>query len=133
MSTIRNIGLVLAVCSVACFRFGPTAATFPLAALPNGATVSVQTAGQTANGELLAVRDDGLVILRGPRLAFVPYSNLRGARVAELPDYSVGAGAPEPARRAKLTAVSRYPQGIGAELQRKLLAQSGQTELEVLR
>ena len=133
MSTTRNIGLVLAVCSVACFRFGATGATLPLAALPNGATVSIQTTGETANGELLAVRDDGLVILRGPRLSFVPYNNLRSARIAELSDYSVGAGAPAPASRAKLTAVSRYPQGIGKELQRKLLAQSGQTELEVLR
>jgi len=132
MSTTRNIGLVLAVCSVACFRFGATGATLPLAALPNGATVSIQTTGETANGELLAVRDDGLVILRGPRLSFVPYNNLRSARIAELP-YSLGAGAPSAEERAKLTAVSRYPQGIGAELQRKLLAQSGQTELEVLR
>jgi hypothetical protein len=132
MSGIRNGGLLVVLCSVACFRFGPTGATFPLASLPNGATVSVQTTRQSATGELLAVRDDGLVILHGPRLALVPYSDLRSARIAELP-YSLGAGAPLPEERARLTAVSRYPQGIGTQLQQKLFAQSGQTELEVLR
>lgn len=130
----RNQGiLIVALCSVACFYVGPSAEKFPLAFGPNGATVTIQTTSQAVVGELLAVRDDGIVILRGSKLALAPYSDLQSAKVADLPDHSIGAGAPPPDRRASLNAVSRYPQGIGAELQRKLLAQSGQAELEVLR
>ncbi|HEY5021107.1 MAG TPA: hypothetical protein VII30_01335 [Gemmatimonadaceae bacterium] len=129
----RNHGILIAVlCSVACIHVGPSAEKFPLALSPNGATVTIQTTSQAVVGELLAVRDDGIVILRGSKLALAPYSDLQSAKVADLP-YSIGAGAPPPDRRASLNAVSRYPQGIGAELQRKLLAQSGQAELEVLR
>jgi hypothetical protein len=131
---MRNQGiLIAALCSVACFHIGPSAQEFPLAFSPSGATVTIQTTSQAAVGELLAVRDDGIVILRGSRLALAPYSDLQSAKVADLPDHSIGAGAPPPERRARLNAVSRYPQGIGAELQRTLLARSGQAELEVLR
>jgi len=93
----------------------------------------VVTTTQQVNGELLAVRDDGIVIRLQQRLALVPYASIRRVRVGELPDYSVGAGTPSPERRARLNALSRYPQGIGPDLQRVLFAQSSQTEFEVLR
>lgn len=133
MPGIRNSIFITALCSVACFHFGPTADKFLLATGPNGATVTVQTASQSATGELLAVRDDGVVILRGAKLAFAPFADLRSVKVPVLSDYSIGAGAPPLDRRARLNALSRYPQGISAELQRKLFAQSGQTALDVLR
>jgi hypothetical protein len=132
MSRIRNVILITALCSVACFHIGPSAENFPLASRPNGAPVTVQTTSQSVAGELLAVRDDGVVILHESRLALARYSDLRSLKVAELADYSIGAGAPPPDRRAKLNTLSRYPQGIGAELQQKLFALSGQAELEVL-
>ena len=132
MPGIRISIFIAALCSIACFHFGPTADKFPLATGPNGATVTVQTTSQSATGELLAVRDDGVVFLRGPKLAIAPFGDLRSVKVAMLSDYSIGAGTPPPDRRARLNAVSRYPQGISAELQRKLLAQSGQTALDVL-
>ena len=133
MPRIQSMLLIVALCSVGCFHIGPSVEDFPLASRPNGATVTIQTTSHSATGELLAVRDDGVVIQQGSKLAFAPYSDLRSVSVAELADYSIGAGAPPPERRANLNAVSRYPQGIGAELQRKLLAQAGQAELEVLR
>jgi hypothetical protein len=132
MPGIRNSILITALSSVACFHIGPTAERFPLALGPNGATVTVQTTSQSATGELLAVRDDGVVILRGSKLTLAPFADLHSVKVAVLSDYSIGAGAPPPDRRARLNALSRYPQGIGAELQRKLFSQSGQAELEVL-
>lgn len=132
MPGFRRFVLIPALCSVACFHIGPSAEKFPLASVPNGVTVNVQTTSQSAAGELLAVRDDGLVIQRGPRLAFAPYANLVAAKVAELSDYSIGAGAPGLEQRTRLNAVSRYPQGIGAALQQKLLSRAGQTEMEVL-
>ena len=133
MPGIRMSIFIAALGSVACFHIGPTADKFPLALGPNGAMVTVQTTNQWATGELLAVRDDGVVILRGSKLAIAPFADLRSVKVTVLSDYSIGAGAPPPDRRARLNAVSRYPQGIGPELQRKLLAQSGQTALDVLR
>ena len=132
MPVIRSFVLA-ALCSVACFHIGPSAANFPLASVPNGVTVSVRTTGQSVNGELLAVRDDGIVIQYGSKLAFARYADLRSAKVMELSDYSIGSGAPPLEQRARLNSVSRYPQGIGAALQQKLLSQAGQTEMEVLR
>lgn len=133
MSRIRNIIFITVLCSAACFHIGPSAENFPLASRPNGATVTVQTTSQSVAGELLAVRDDGVVILHGSTLALAPYSDLRSVKVVDLTDYSIGAGTPQPEPRAKLNALSRYPQGISAALQQKLFAQSGQAELEVLR
>jgi hypothetical protein len=111
---------------------GPSAANLNLISIPNGATVTVRTNSQQFSGELLSVRDDGIVILREERLALVPYGSIRSVIVSDLPAYSVGAGVPSAERRARLNALSRYPQGIGTELQGKLFAQSKQTELEVL-
>jgi hypothetical protein len=133
MSTIHRIGLIAIFCCLACWRVGKTAADLNLAQSPNGATVSVLTSTLQVDGELLAVRDDGIVILHGSRMTLIPYGSVRRARVKELSDYSIGAGTPSPDRRARLNSLSRYPQGIGPELQRKLFAQLGQTELEVLR
>lgn len=134
MSMNRIIILAGALSLAACFHFGPTAETFPLASSPNGATVNATlTSGGTVGGELLSVRDDGVVLLRAGKLVLVPYTALSGLKVDKLDDYSLPAGTPSPERRARLTVVSRYPQGINAELQQKLFAQSGQTELEVVR
>jgi hypothetical protein len=133
MPRIRGFILITALCSVGCFHIGPSAEASRFASAPNGATVNVQTTGQFVSGELLSVRDDGIVILHGSMLALVPYASLRSAKVTEIPDYSIGGGAPPLDRRAHLNSISRYPQGIGAALQRKLLSQSGQTEMEVLR
>lgn len=133
MSTIHRISLISVICCVGCFHVGPSGTELDLARIPNGATLTVQTSTQRVEGELLAVRDDGLVILRASRLTLIPYASIQRAQVRELPDYSVGAGTPPPDRRERLNSLSRYPQGIGPELQRKLFAQSGQTELEVLR
>ena len=133
MSTIHRIGLIAIIFCVGCWRVGPSGMELDLARSPNGATLNVLTPTQHVQGELLAVRDDGIVILRGSRLTLIPYASIRRAEVRELPDYSLGAGTPTPERRAGLNSLSRYPQGIGPELQRRLFAQSGQTELEVLR
>ena len=134
MSTIRIMKLAAAISLVGCFHFGPTAETLPLASTPNGATVtaSLTTLG-AASGELLSVRDDGVVLLRANRLVLVPYAVLRGLRVEKLDDYSIPGGTPSAERRARLNVLSRYPQGINSALQQKLLAQAGQTEIEIVR
>ena len=133
MSGIHRFSLLALLGSIACFRVGPSGANLSLATMPNGAMVTVATNTRQVYGELLSVRDDGIVVLKDQRLALVPYTSIRSVRVSELEAYSIGAGAPSPERRARLNALSRYPQGIGLGLQKVLFAQSAQTELEVLR
>ena len=133
MRAIHRISLASVLCCTACFKVGPSTQDLSLATIPNGARVAVQTNTQQVSGELLAVRDSGIVIVFGGRMALVPYPSIRRVMVNELGQYSVGAGTPSAENRAKLNLVSRYPQGIGAELERRLLARTGQTSLEVVR
>jgi hypothetical protein len=133
MRAIQRMSLVAVLCCTACFKVGPSTQDLSLVTSPNGARVDVQTNTQRVSGELLAVRDSGIVISLGGRVALVPYPSVRRVMVAELGQYSVGAGTPSPENRAKLNLVSRYPQGIGAELERRLLVRTGQTSLEVVR
>jgi hypothetical protein len=95
-------------------------------------------------GELLAVRDTALLILReassdgatppAPRVVLVP---LRGIRVGEFQQLHgsprIEAGRFHPAEAlAQVRLVSRYPQGVSDDLLQALLAVYHQTQLDVL-
>ncbi len=123
--------LVLAGCHV-----GSRAETFVPAR--GGAGVSVEVAlrgGDEFKGELLAVADTGLLLLRDRRIALVRASSARGVRLAQRGDVAIdvkdGRFAPTDAlSEARL--VSRFPQGLTPELLRRLLAAYGQVEPDVV-
>ena len=133
MRAIHRMSLVSVLCCTACFKVGPSTQDLSLVTGPNGARADVQTNTQRLSGELLAVRDTGIVISFGGRMALVPFPSVRRVMVADLGQLSVGSGTPSAENRARLNLVSRYPQGIGVELERRLLARTGQTSLEVVR
>jgi len=95
-------------------------------------------------GELLAVRDSALLIVRqapngslAPPAARVVVVPLRGIRQGEFPQLHgsprIHAGRFEPAEAlAQVRLVSRYPQGVSDELLQALLAVYQQTQLDVL-
>lgn len=104
-------------------------------------------------GELVEVRDDGLLMLgelleqrqRGgrqvsihhpdwkPQLVLVPFDQIREARFVGLGCCTLRGGrAPNDDERTRLRFVSRFPQGLAPELLRQLLEASGQTEVRRL-
>lgn len=117
------IAALIAISLAAGCRFGPNKADLHVATSPRGADVQITTGSGGVNGELLAVNDDGLVVLDGRRMVTVPFTEIRDARFAELgAKYRIGKGRrPHPLTIARLRRVSHFPQGITPEIQAKLL------------
>jgi len=92
-------------------------------------------------GELLAVRQDGVIISMRPetadatRVAFVPWTFVKIIDATELPGFHMNLT--HNAQRQKLAVnkfaiVSRYPQGLSEELLASLLARSGQAAMDAI-
>ncbi len=137
MKQPRRIGLAAALALVlvpACVNVGTQVQDFTVAAEPNGAMANIQTDFGTVSGELLAVQDDGVIVLHNSVMELVPYEFIRSLQLSQLDgEYSLGSRAPDRARRTRLALVSRYPQGMDAQLRTRLLAQLGQQEIRVVR
>lgn len=112
--------------------FGKNAADLPVANSALGTMGTYETEKGSLPVELLAVRDDGLVLQdRSGRVLFAPYRVIRRFSPQGLGgDYVIARGEqPSATKKAMLRAVSHYPQGISGELERKLLERAGQREL----
>lgn len=114
--------LIVASLAAGC-RYGPKMENLNLARSPRGAVVEVTGANGVVNGELLAVDDDGLVVLDGRRMLTFPFVEVWKARFAELgSSYRVSGGTrPNSGQLARLRRVSHFPQGITPEIKAKLL------------
>lgn len=114
---------------------------------PQGAYVTVamnrKVDGQRTEhqGELLVVRDDGLVILtpkiepNDSSVVLIPWSTIYRARANERPKYSVLTSKGDSQLAAsidKLRLLSRFPQGLSVELTEQLLAHYDQAALGTL-
>ncbi len=117
------IAALITISLAAGCRFGPKMENLNIARSPRGAVVQVTRATGAVSGELLAVNDDGLVVLEGRRMVTIPFSEIRDARFTEMGSgYRVGGGKrPNPEAIAKLRRVSHFPQGITPEIQARLL------------
>lgn len=104
-------------------HYGPKIENLNLASSPRGANVQVTRVNGAVSGELLAVNDDGFVVLEGRRMVTVPFSEIRDARFAEIGSaYRFGGGVrPNPEGMAMLRRISHFPQGITPEIQARLL------------
>jgi len=114
---------LIALTLVAGCRYGPRMETVGLARSPRGAMMELATLTGPVNGELLAVKEDGVVILHAGRVVNVGFTEIRGARSRELgSEYRFGGQKrPDPDRLARLRRVSHFPQGITPEIQARLL------------
>ncbi len=136
------LGLLVAACHV-----GPQIDQSGLGRQPQGAKVDVELTTKTKSkrverrGELLEVRDDGLVILgrqdadNGPRVVLIPWQMIYRASASDLPGIAVRASQGDSQRQAsteELRNVSRFPQGLSAELMSQLLGRYGQSTLEAI-
>ena len=80
---------------------------------------------------MLEVQDTALLVLSAERLVLVPYDQVRSAQFGEMGSNTTISNqvAPNIAVREKLRLVSRFPQGVTAELLEELLAAYGQDQV----
>jgi len=141
-----NLTTVIAILSsTAACHVGPQIENKDIARQPYGANVLVAVAREGKSktmkhrGELLEVRDDGLVIAAvtetdgKPRVVMIPWALIDRAKATDLPGIETRQSYRERQRadtREKLRNVSRYPQGLPPEIMDKLLASYGQATIE---
>jgi len=134
MTANRGTGLltlvILACLSNGC-SFGPTARTYRPAQTPKGVNMRVETAQGKLSGELIEVRDAGIILLVDQKLRLLPYTAILSSVVDQTSShYSIAKQTvPKPEVQAYLRLLSRFPQGLTPELMRQLLDAYGQTEL----
>lgn len=147
----RAVVLSLACLANAC-SYGMTAAKYPPALGPRGVSVRVNVGERQLSGELIEVRESGLVILAATRvmplsspaspgassqardqgrLQFVAYGEILSSTIDRTGSSFAIMGRRTPDRnvREHLRLLSRFPQGLTAELLQLLLTAHGQTEL----
>ncbi len=93
----------------------------------------VQTTQGQLSGELIEVRDTGIVVLTDRKLRLLSYTAILSASPDQTefgyPFSIERQTAPKPDVREYLRLRSRFPQGLTPELMRQLLDVYGQTEL----
>lgn len=123
--------LLVAACSM-----GPRVNRFAPVRDPQGALARVTRGRVAFNAELLAITDSALLVLDtdATRVTLVPYRAATGVTFPELPaDYWLRrGGAPSSHVREQLRLWSRFPAGVDAEMQRRLLAAYHQDSLIIL-
>jgi len=116
-------------------QLGANAGNFPVAHRVNGATLRIVTKSQRFDGELLEVRDNGIVVSRKDgQVVLVPWLVTQNVSAPGLGrDFSYGFLMP-PSRSTipNLVKVSHFPQGMSPEIEARLLASRGQKEIVVI-
>lgn len=119
---------VLALLLVAACPIGTTGRGYAPAKGPAGATVTLELTGhRRIVGELLAVEDTALLVLEDRQLVRVPLPLIVSGNAPKVSFNGQAAtgGLGEPGERLRL--ISRYPQGVSAELEERLLQAYGQS------
>ena len=116
--------LIVAACTV-----GTHARNYQPARGPAGAMVNLELLDKSrTRGELLAVEDSTLLLLRDSQLVRVPLSQVRSGRAPKVSFNS----RMRTGTREQLRLISRYPQGVSTELEGRLLTAYGQREVRSL-
>ncbi len=142
----KHIALMCAVFIVAC-QWGTRPQNLRPAIGPEGAIVAIRVSGESTDrtGELFAADSTGLIMERWlvwkgravsktGGLLHVRWSRIAAMDVDQLGGmYDLASGATmSPDRLARLTLVSRFPQGLNSQLLREVLRARGQAALEEL-
>jgi len=119
-------GIVATACS-----YGTRLADFPPAQHPNGVSVKVTTSRGEMAGELIEMRESGLVFLTfaSGKLRLVPYVEIRSAKFEQVGSLVGGGRPPSSQNHQRLRLLSRFPQGMSPDILHKLLQAAGQSEL----
>lgn len=137
METIPRIGrglgvvLVVTVLLAGC-QVGPRAENHPAPHSPRGSPVMVEHEAGRFRGELLEVRDDGLLVWSERRVLFVQYARIRTADFTFVGVSLRGGTGPSDRQRERLRLVSRFPYGLAPGPLSELLEASSQTAVDEL-
>jgi hypothetical protein len=137
-------GAVLA--ATGCY-LGQDLATFEPAHNPRGVEVKARVGSNVVVGELLEVRPAGLLILgrrtvrreatspspADRRVLFIQYAHVTESHFRQADVELRDGGTPDAESRSHLRRLSRFPQGLGADLLSQLLESLGQGEVEEVR
>ena len=129
---MRKLFALILFCSLAAgCNFGMTAKKYPPAQQPNGVVMQVTTAKGQWSGELIEVRETGIVLLAGGKLRLLPYTEIVSSNVEKTdPSHAISKGAiPNNQVREHLRLLSRFPQGLSPELLQQLLSAYNQVDL----
>ena len=124
-------GVALSLLAFSACAIGKSGKDLAIATIPGGAQATVVSRGGAIAGELVAVRDDGVVLSAQKQLSFFPFASLGGLTIGQMKgDYKLAAGErPSREKLDRLRLVSHFPQGLTPEVERRLLAQLGQTAI----
>ena len=102
---------------------------------PAGASINAAVPQGAVTGELVTLREHGLIVRSGAQLRFLPYGIITRMTVSELgPNYAVSAQSGMTAqKKARLRLVSRFPQGMTPEIEREFLVKLGQSAIDTVR
>ena len=145
---LRLIILLAFLANTAC-HVGPRIDEFEQARRPEGVPTTVRLhygylEGGELSGELLEVTNDGLLLaipdmrtglMTGKQLVFVPYAAMIDIDVDELGLKFLSETDSKPKRvrhQEELRLMSRFPQGLSAQLLERLLAAEGQSTVRVI-
>jgi hypothetical protein len=117
---------IISVVALAGCTFGQRPRDLPFTRGPLGADATVNAHAGAVRGELVAVEDSGLLVLRTQRLVFIPLERIRTVTIQTLGEIRLQRGSPENFRNARL--VSRHPYGLSPAIVAALLRTYGQTE-----
>jgi hypothetical protein len=112
--------------------FGPHVGSFGPANSPSGVATTLRVRPNTVTAELLEVRDSGLVVLNGRTVTFVPYHAIDVGTFKQRGVVLMDGKSPSKDERNELRLVSRFPQGLTPETERRLLDAYRQSSIVVL-
>jgi len=122
---------MISVLMVSACTIGKSGKDLAVASHPGGAQVTLLSKDRHFTGELVAVRDDGVVVSVQNRLLFFPFASLGGFAFGKgNRGYRLSPGERPPRDKlSRLRTISHFPQGLTPEIERQLLAQMGQTAI----
>lgn len=134
LTLFRLIPLFVPIMLAGC-RIGTSPGSFDPAQNPEGVTTRlVTTTEKNIRGELIAVRENGLVVLSGDELLFAPFDVIRQGRFSQRRSLKINDGnAPGAEEFIQIRMLSRFPQGLSEALLTRLLEAYGQDELITVR
>jgi hypothetical protein len=109
---------------------GASPETFKPAMSPAGVEARLRFRKGELRGELIEVRDSGLVVAPKGDVVFVPFTVVRSGTFAQT-YVATARGAPSPEIRERLRLLSRFPNGLPADQFERFLASRGRQSLRV--
>ncbi len=121
--------ILMAACLTSACYVGMSAGKYRPAQQPAGVSITMTTPQGKAAGELLAIRETGVIVLIDQKVHLVPYTAILSSEIAQTSGYAIANRAPGADVQAHLRLLSRFPQGLTPELLGQLLQAYGQTEM----